>query len=523
MTGHEPLQGKETPVRRHTTWGRVARAFAAAALATSLAACSGTATTPDNDTAASTASNTLTFGAVSAGGAPTTDPHGQLFSESDWARLSAIYDTLTVRGDDGAPAPGLAETWEAAEDATEWTFTLRDDATFSDGTKVTAADALHSIGRLQAKTAENGGRIGAVDMDRSKAVDNDTLLLVTPAPDAELPLALTVGSFVVKDGTEDFTDPIGSGPFVLDSLDDQAASLRANEDWWGGTAGVNTLEIRGFADPQAMAQAVTSGAIDMAAGIQPAAAKASESSDVLVSARPGAEAVPLLMRVDTEPLDDNRVREAIKLSLDREALIDQVYLGYGEVGKDMIRLSDPGVPDVPEVKRDLERAKELLVEAGHPDGFTTTLHTSKAYPAMVPLATVVKEQLAEVGITVEITEHAPDQYWTTAYGVEPFTVGYYGGSTTFGLLVRATVLSDAAYSETGWKNAEFDEAYAAAMATTDEAERNELMGDLYKEMAREGGWVVWGFGDRLTLYRTNVNGVKETGPLYDLSGITVDG
>ena len=487
---------------------------------TMLAACAGPKA---GDTEITTGSGgTLRYGAVSAGGAPISDPHGKLFSEADWARLTAIYDTLTVLGEDGKAAPRLAASWTANEDATEWTFLLRNDAKFSDGSKVTAADALYSIGRLQEKASENGGRIGAVDMTQSKAVDETTLLLATPSPDADLPRALTLGSFVVKDGATDFGNPIGSGPFTLDQLDDQVAQLSANLNWWGGRPGVEKLEIRGFTDPQAMAQAVTSGSVDMVSGVQPATAKANESSDVLVSARPGAEAVPLLLRVDTAPFDDIRVRQAIKLALDRPALIEQVYLGYGTAGRDMIRFADPEVPaDVPAIERDVERAKQLLSEAGHPDGFTITLHTTSAYPAMVPLATAVQSQLANVGITVDIREHAPDHYWTGVYGNEVFTVGYYGGSATFGALVRATVLSSAAYSETGWRDAEFDAAYAKAMATLEDGSRTEQLGALHKRMAAEGGWVVWGFGDRLTLYRSNVHGVATTGSIYDVSGITV--
>lgn len=508
-------------MRKQTNGARLGFAGMMVALVVSVTACSGLVTSGDG--ADEMRGESLTVGFVSAGGAPMTDPHGQLFSETDWARLTSIYDTLTVRDADGAAAPALAESWSSSDDATEWTFELRDDAQFSDGSPVTAADALYSIGRLQEKSAENGGRVGTIDMERSAAPDEHTLRLVVPTPNAELSLALTLGSFVVKADTTDFTKPIGSGPFTLDTLDDQIAVLAANNQWWGDGPGVERLTLRGFTDSQAMAQAVTSGSIDMATGVQPAAAKASEATGVQVSARSGGETVPLLMRVDTPPFDDNKVRRAIKLAIDRPTLIEQIYLGYGTPGRDMIRLDDPEVPsDVAEVSRDVEKARRLLAEAGFPDGFTTTLHTSSAYPTMTPLATAVKQQLAEIGITVEVKEHSPDEYWTTAYGVEPFTVGFYGSTQSFGALVRATVLSDAAYSETGWADSQFDATWTQAMATTDDSARAELIGNLHRQMATEGGWLVWGFGDRLTLYRDNVHGVNESGEIYDLSGITVE-
>ncbi|RLP07620.1 ABC transporter substrate-binding protein [Propionibacterium australiense] len=467
---------------------------------------------------------TVRFGAITSGGTPVADPHGALFNESDWVRHTAVYDTLTHRDEKGRPVPALAASWQASEDATEWTFTLRDDAVFSDGSAVTAADALYSIGRVVGKSAENGARLGTIDIDRSRAADETTLVLVTTTPDSQLPLALALGSFVVKDGTTDFGTPIGSGPFVLKSLDDQGAVLEPHEKWWGGAPGVDALEIRGFADPQAMAQAVTGGSIDVASGVQPASVKAATSDSVKVDTLSVSECFPLLMRVDTEPFKDNRVREAIKLAVDRPALVEQVYLGYGSVGRDMIRKDGPDVPaDVPEVTRDVARAKQLLTEAGHPEGFSTVLHTTTAYPAMVPLATLVKEQLAEAGITVEIEQHTPDTYWTSAYTVEPFTVGYYASSATFAGLVRATVLSSASYSETGWRDEAFDAGYEQAMSTTDEDERNELLAGLHRRMAGEGGWLVWGFGDRLTLYRDTVSGLPSGGEQFDLSRISVGG
>lgn len=466
--------------------------------------------------------DTLRLGAISSGASAVSDPHGELFAESDWARLTAIYDTLAVKDAEGAPAPALATSWSANDDATEWVLKLRDDAVFSNGDSVTAADVLHSLRRIVDKADENGGRIGTIDIKKSSVVDDTTLRLATSSPDSELPLALTLGSFIVQDGTEDFSKPVGSGPFILQTLDDSGAKLSAHGDWWGGAPGVDALEIRGFSDPQAMSQAVTGGRIDVAIGIVPAAAK-SAADDADVVTRPGAEAVPLLLRVDTKPFDDERVRTAIKLALDRQALVDQIYLGYGTVGRDTIRLNDPDVPnDVPSVTRDIPKAKKLLAEAGHPDGFDTTLHTSSSYPAMKPLAALAKEQLSEVGITVEIKEHAPDTYWSEAYTVEPFTVGYYAvDSTTFSSLVRATVLSTSSFSETGWKDKDFDSVYEEAMAATDEAKRTELIGSLHRRMAAEGGWVVWGFGDSISLKSKKVSDLPKSGSRYDVSKVTI--
>ncbi|MBN9643700.1 ABC transporter substrate-binding protein [Corynebacterium mendelii] len=516
----------------------VAGAAAACCLAAAAVSCSGGDTAAHDPATATTAASAsagapetgqkkekthLSYGLASVGGAATTDPHGQLFSSSDWARLTAMYAQLVSLGEDGSVLPSLASSWTPNDDASQWTFTLRDDATFSDGSPVTAADVLYSIGRIQDKAAENGGRGGQLDMAASSAPDEHTVVLVSSAPDAELPRNLVSGSFIVKDGTTDFDQPVSSGPYVLDSLDDQTARLHARDDWWGGPLGVDELEIRGFADPQAMSQAVISGAIDMAFGVQPATAKSAQAAGLEVTARPGSQSVPLLMRVDTAPFDDNRVREAVKLAIDRQQLVDTVLLGYGTPGADMIRngATDPAVPDLPPVPHDSAKAQQLLADAGYPDGIEVTLHTSTAFPEMIPLAAAVKNQVADAGITVTIKEHAADQYWSTVYGTEPFLVGYYGDAESFATLIRATVLSDAAYSETGWADPQFDEQFAAAMATTDDTRRQEMLGELYRRMAEEGGWVVWGFSDRLTVHQPTIDGVEHATNPYDVTTITV--
>lgn len=495
-----------------------------AALAGLLAACgrSGPVADPGAPVTTDAAATALRIGAVAAGGTAVSDPHGSLFNESDWLRLSAVYDVLVGQDEQGRPAPALATAWEPDEEARVWALTLRTDAVFSDGRPVTAEDVLYSLQRLDELAAQNGGRLGTLDVAASSVVGPDRMELVTAAPDAELPTTLALGVFVVPVGTTDFATPVGSGPFVLDTLDDQGAALRRHDGWWGEGPQVESLELRGFSDPQALTQAVGSGVVDVALAVAPAAAEAARE-DMTVSVRPGAECVPLLLRVDTAPFDAPEVRRAVKLALDRQALLEQVYLGYGTLGRDAIKLDDPSVPaDLPEVTRDVAGARRLLGEAGHPDGLDVVLHTTTAYPAMLPTATVAAQQLAEAGIRVEVREHDPQLYWSEAYTIEPFTVGYYA-DTTFATTVRQTVLSTSAFSETGWQDEEFDTVFAEAMAETDEPARLELLGGLHRRMAEEGGWVVWGFGDGLDLHTPEVTGLPTTGARYDVTDVRVTG
>ncbi len=459
---------------------------------------SGGATVPGGDAGPPTAGGALRYGAVAAGGgAAVTDPHGSLFNESDWVRMGALYDVLTVPGDKDAVLPRLARSWSSSDGATRWRFELRTDAVFSDGKPVRAADVLHSLRRIAAKAAQNGGRLGTVDIEKSTADGDHAVELRTTQPDADLPRTLAGVTFIVPDGVEKFDQPVGSGPFILSTMDGQAAVLARNDKWWGTRPHLDKLEIRGFADPQALAAAVTSGEVDVAANVSPAAAKTAERTGRLaVSRRPGATTYPMLMRLDKAPFDRPEVRRAVKVAVDRQALVDSVLLSYGSTGGDV-----PGGADVPAPARDVEEARRVLSSVG-----PVVLHTTTAYPGMVSAATLLATQLGAAGLKTEVRQHPPETYWTSVYTVEPLAMGYYT-DVPFPVWVRQTALSTSAFNETGWKKADFDSEFAAAMAVVDTDRRDAALKKLRERMAADGGWLVWGFGDGLDVSSAAVQGL----------------
>lgn len=454
---------------------------------------------------------TLRYGTVAAGGGTAvTDPHGALLNQSDWIRMAALYDVLVAPAGRGGVAPRLALSWEAEKNATRWRFRLRDDARFTDGRAVRAADVLHSLRRMADQAVQNGGRLGTVDIKRCRAEDDHTLLIATGEPDAELPRTLAGVVFVVPDGADDFGRPVGSGPFRLKALDGQTAALTRNERWWGARPHLDGLEIRGFADPQALASAVTSGAVDVASDVAPATAKsAAEGGGLRVLRRRAANGYPLLMRLDRAPFDRSEVRRAVKLAVDRQALVDSVFLGYGTPGNDAPCADDPSYPkDLAPPARDLEQARELLRKAGHPGGLDLELHTTTAYPAMATAASLLERQLREAGIRVTVRQHPPERYWSEVYLREPLCTGVYAG-VGFPTWTRQTALSASAYNETGWKNRSFDRDFAAAMADTDTGRRTRAMAELQRRIASDGGLLVWGAGDGLDVADSRVGGLPD--------------
>ncbi|WP_026129081.1 ABC transporter substrate-binding protein [Nocardiopsis prasina] len=486
------------------------RSLAAGALVALLAvtACGG----GESETA-SASDTTLRYAAVGAPAATTNDPHGRVGNESDYMRFAMLYDVLTVTDEDGRVQPRLARTWEASGgELDRWTITLRDDAIFSDGEPVTADDVLFSLNRIQGKGAENNGRLSVFDLESSSVVDEHTLELATHQPYAEVGNALASLTFVVPDGSDDITEPVvGSGPFQLQEHDDTTAVLTRNDDWWGGAADYRTLQISAMPDPATRAEAVAAGQADVGGSVSPTSAQQYEESDaVQVVTRPAGVNYPLVMDLDTEPFDDPNVREAIKLALDREQLVETVFLGYGEAGADILNPQEPFASDRAPVERDLDRARELLEDAGHADDVELTLHATNSYPGMEETAALAAEQLAEAGIKVEIEVGAPDTYWSEVWNVEPFYLNSLGGNG-FVDYARMALLSDGPVNETAWDVPEWDADFADALATADEGDRHAVLADLQERVADDGGYVVWGTGDGIDLAGSGVSGLP-TGP-----------
>lgn len=477
----------------------------AAALA--LTACSTPSATPGESGASEGPLRVVVAGSPTAS---SLDPHASFANESDAVRAALVYDPLTRPDGEGGTAPALAESWEPDAELQTWTITLREGVTFSDGSPVRAADALYSLRRIGQMGAENFGRLAEIDGEASSAPDDRTLKIVLRAPNAGLPQALEAVSMVVPEGSDDFTSPVpGSGPFIVTDTDAQTTTLTRNDDWWGPTPPSETIELRAVPDLQARAAAVTSGEADFAGNVSPAAARAAEESgDAQVVRRPGVTLYPLAMRLDVEPFDDPKVREAIRLAVDRQALVDTVFLGFGTVGDDV--LSPEAGPVTEQRTRDVERARELLAEAGYPDGLDVKLQSTTMYPGMDTTATLAAEQLAEAGIRVEVSLEPADTYFTEVYGSSPFYVSYYGG-IPFTDLARVALVSQSPANETAWKFPEWDTAFNEALATEDDEARAELFGELQRQVQTEGGYVVWGFGDGVDLAAQGVTGAP-TGP-----------
>ncbi|NJP04578.1 MAG: ABC transporter substrate-binding protein [Chloroflexaceae bacterium] len=409
------------------------------------------------------------------------------------------------------PAPALATAWEANDDATVWTFTLRDDVVFHDGKPFTSADVAYTFERVLAPDSVSLLSTILSIIDTIETPDATTVVFNLSQPHAELPiLFVPLTTSIIPEGSGETIGEtgIGTGPFKLEQLNATGTTrMVANDAYWRGEPGLAAVELVGIADADARIQALQAGQLDLLFEIAPQQADLFIDNTKMVTQTVSTGFWHgLEMRTDTPPFDDVRVRQAMRLLVDRQQMLELVQQGAGTISCDtLVWTGDPhhweGV-----CPPDSEQAKALLAEAGYPDGLDVTLYTSNSLPAMEPIAEVYQQQAAAANVTVEIERVAPDSYWTDIWGVEPFVVSngiQYPADVFLNLLYR----DGSPYNSTAWSDAEFEQMIDDARATLDPIERNERYQAAQQYLANESGYIILFHQDEIRAFTSTVSGL----------------
>jgi peptide/nickel transport system substrate-binding protein len=332
-----------------------------------------------------------------------------------------IMSRLVRPGLDGKPVGDLAVSWTSNAEATEWTFKLRPNVKFHDGKAFTADDVVYTLKRIQDPKEDSPVRPVLAMISEVAAVDPLTVKMTLKQPFAELPLQLTdyrVVMLPVDSGPTIKTTGIGTGPFKVEKFEPRGTTvLVANPDYWQGAPGVARMEIIGIADAQARFQALLGGQIDMLPGL-------TRQQRPLLE-RSGKHAVQevrtgnwrgVVFRTDVKPFDDPRVRKAIRLAVDRTALLNLVVGANGGV----IGCDTPVGPrdqyrSAKTCSADVAGAKKLLADAGHPNGIDFDLHVSTVESVWPPLAEAFQQLVAPAGIRAKIVSVPSDGYWSQVW------------------------------------------------------------------------------------------------------------
>ncbi|MBZ0293173.1 MAG: hypothetical protein K8L99_11465, partial [Anaerolineae bacterium] len=338
------------------------------------------------------------------------DPHFAS-SEASFQVLNNVLDSLTFFDDDMNLIPWLAESWEQSEDGLTWTFHLKDGVVFSNGRPMTAEDVKWSFDRLKDPDVGSGNafRIGGSETT-VEAVDDLTVAVTTPTVLATLPVSLASKSAGVMasesledDGTVNV--PIGTGPFAISEVEGTSRLLLTRNEyyWQEGLPYLDAVEVTPITDDTARDLALQGGEVDWIFTISPQNFDDLQADEnVIVETAPRLAYDYFGLNLNREPFNDVNVRQAMAYAIDRQQICDFAFFGL------CVPTQGPTGPGTPwyfpyaPYDRDLEKAAELLDAAGVGDGFTISIMTAIGFDETLRGAQVVQQQLAEVGITVEI-------------------------------------------------------------------------------------------------------------------------
>lgn len=486
-----------------------------------LTACgSGTAFDIDTD-AEPQQGGTLRVGLTGGSTADTVDAHVPVNS-GDSARVINLYEPLLERDDDYQIAYRLAESLEPNDDGTVWTLRLRENLQFSDGSDLTADDVVYTFERVTDPEDPKTNASNLSAFERAVAVDERTVEIQLSSPSAILDDSLAQYSMGVVPRDYDPAQPIGAGPFRLKSFSaGMSTVLERNPHYWDEAPHLDEIELLNFNDTDALINALLSSQVDCVGQIPVALVEVLESDErmaVLNSAT--GMWLPFTMRVDVEPFDDPRVRQAFRLAVDRHQMIEQVLSGNGELGNDLFAPFDPAYPqDLPQREQDVAEARRLLDEAGYPDGVSVELVTAPIQSGVVEAAQVYAQQASEAGITVNIRRVDTTTFFGEQYLQWPFAQSFWY-TRNFIPQARNCATSDAPFNETSWVDEDFTALLDQAQGELEEDRRAELIRQAQQQLFEEGGYIIWGFANQVDAYQRYVLGLEENSTGLPLSGYT---
>lgn len=499
---------------------------AGAVLLGGLAACGGSDSSPTTAPGAG-ASGTPKRGGnfrvgVTGGGAKDLFDGQNIITKPDQARIVSSFETLlTYDKDYKLVNEGLAE--EVTQDSpTQYTIRLRKGVEFHNGKTMAAEDVVYSLRRILDK--DNGltgyAALSAIDPKQIKAVDPSTVRLTLTTPNSTIPdglAAYTTG--IVPVGYAGYAgDPatqIGTGAYKLQSFTpgQRSVSVRHDNYWRTDQPYFDQVTIIDFPDATAQVNALLGGQLDAITDLPPAQVEVAKANPQLAVLNSSAGSwLPLCMAVDAKPFDDVRVRQAMRLLVDRQGMVDQVLSGYGRVANDLYAPFDADyAQDLPQRERDVEQAKSLLKAAGA-ENLTVELATTPGAAGMVETATVFATQAKEAGVTVNV-KNIPD-FYGDQYLKLPFSVDFWGTRNYLAQVAQGSVPS-APYNETHFPPAsgpgsDFDDLYRQALAATDPAKRGELVHRMQEIEYENGGYIIPFFNNLVDAHSSKVQGFQES-------------
>lgn len=411
------------------------------------------------------------------------DPH-QTVAAGTREVLFNIFEGLVKPNSDGEMIPAVAEKYTLSEDGTTYTFTLREGVKFHNGQTVTAEDVVYSINRCAAvPEGQEKPLVAAFSAVKSvEALDEKTVAVTIAQRNLEF-ISYMTAAIIPADYENQDTAPVGTGPFrFVSRTPQQDFVMERFEDYWGAPAWLDKVTYKICENADALVMNLNGGSIDLCAHLTSAqASQLNQNFQVLEGTMNLVQAIYL--NNQAKPFDNQLVRQALCYAIDRQGIMDMVADGHGTaVGSSIYpAFTKYFVPElVDKYPHSVEKAKELLAQAGYPNGFDMTISVPNNYQPHMDTAEVVAEQLREAGIRVTIQPVEWSTWLDTIYNGRQFQATVVGvdaaNMTARAMLERFT--SDYGKNFINYNNPAYDALFQQAINAQDEATQT----DLYKQM-----------------------------------------
>jgi peptide/nickel transport system substrate-binding protein len=463
-------------------------------------------------------------------------------AQFSWAspanQLRQVAEYLTVTDSNNVTHPLLLENWKVSDDLKTWTLNLRQGIKFNNGDEFVSDDVVFTMNEWLNEDVGSSmlGLVGGyVSPENIEKVDDYTVKLHLDRPEIAVPEHLFhYPALVLNHRTfeGDFIkNPHGTGPYTLDTYSEgERVLLKRRDDYWQmGVDGkplpyLDELEFIDMgSDMAAWIGAIRSGDVDMfELGDQGGADvyQALEGTEgVVQEGITTGQTRVLRMRVDLDPWSDNDVRMALKLCQNHEKILNLAYFGEGEEGQDFhVYPGHPEYCDKPVPEYNPEKAKQLLADAGYPDGLDVEIAVGSGWPDVVSYAEILKEDAKAGGFNITINTMPNSQYWEqwteVGLGITPWTHRPLGTMVLNLAYVADEEGNPASWNETRWVDDEFSSLLSEANSTLDVEKRREIFCDLEQIQWERGSIGIPFWRNVWQVYRDNIKNVSAHPTLY---------
>ncbi len=443
--------------------------------------------------------------------AETYDPT-KMLSGTDATRSYQVYNRLTNLDHDLNVVPNLAAEWESANEATEWTFRLREGVEFHNGKTLTSEDVLYSMNEHIKEDSTSPSKALLSSIVDMKADGDNVVTITLNSGNADFPIQLghDYHTSVVPSGWKDGDPVVGTGPYKLVEFEPGIRSVvTRNENYFKSDAAwVDTWITQNVTDATARTNGMRTGTIDIS-GVDPRVADMiGRDPAITVHSTPSGAHFLWAMMCDRPPSDDLNLRLALKHCADRQAMVDQLLLGHGTVGNDFP--VNPGIPmycrEIPQHDYDPDKARFYWDKTGLSSVEISA--STQAGEFAVDACVMLQESAKAAGITIDIKRVPADGYWEHTWMKVPICASNWNSRPTADLILTLVFQSDAEWNETQWKNDRFDELLVLGRKTVDPVLRYEIYCEAEALVHGDGGAFIPFFMNFVEATRQRIQGYR---------------